>query len=102
MATPREHMQADILWLFTNEGDEASVSAGSLRVMFRAPGQVLENFGGLIVDDPTALASDQHVAAYGITGGEYGTTITINGVDYRVLAIVPNGFGISLLTLEMA
>ncbi len=83
-------------------GDEAVVTGGLIRVQFAAPGQVLDGLGGVIATSPTALADAADVATYDLVGGENGSAITIDTVDYVILAIVPEGNGFSTLTLELA
>lgn len=83
-------------------GEDAVVTGGLIKVLFAAPGQVLDGLGGVITTNPTALADAADVATYGLVGGETGSDIMIAAVDYVILAIVPDGDGFSTLTLELA
>jgi hypothetical protein len=92
---------ADIAAMLDALGEGAVINGASLRVIFQAPAQVLDGIGGLLVTDPTAVAADNDLAALGIEAGEYGSQITIAGMDYRILAVVPDGSGFSTLTLDV-
>lgn len=83
-------------------GDDAVVAGGIPRVLFQAPGEVLDGIGGVITTNPTAVIADGDVTTYGLVGGENGSGIAIDTVEYAILAIVPDGDGFSTLTLELA
>ena len=91
---------ADTAAMLEALGETAPVISGSLQVVFQAPAQVLDGLGGLLVTDPTATASSAELAALEIEAGEFGSEITIDGTDYKILAITPDGSGFSTVTLE--
>jgi hypothetical protein len=89
--------QADML---DAVGVAITIGGATIQGDFQAPGEVLDQFEELIVTRPTVLFSGYDVAALSIVGGEFGTAMTIDGMDYVVLSIVPDGSGFYMATLE--
>lgn len=84
-------------------GDAASslaeANGGQLSVLFQAPGSVVFD-DGLVSTNPAALVAAADLERLAITGGSYGSEITISAVTYRILSIVPDGAGFAALDLE--
>lgn len=80
-------------------GDDATCTAGPLRVVFQAPGSVFPGVSpGLVVSEPTALAAVADLEALAIVDG---TELTIDGRVYAVVSPpLPDGSGFATLTLE--
>lgn len=49
---------------------------------------------------PFAIAALAEVERLALAAGDHGDTLTINGTDYTLLAIDPDGMGGALLRLE--
>jgi len=81
-------------------GVAITIGGSTIQGDFQAPGEVLDQFEELIVTRPTVLFSGYDVAALSIVGGEFGTAMTIDGMNYVVLSIVPDGSGFYMATLE--
>lgn len=58
-------------------------------------GEMIEHAG------PFAIAIRSDVDAMGLTAGNHGDTVTIDGVDYTLVAIDPDSQGCAVLKLEV-
>ena len=77
-------------------GEPAAINGGSLDVLYSPAGSM--RWTGqeeVLVQQPTA-----EVEALDIVPGPRGDLLTINGLDYTVLTIDPDGEGGSLMTLQ--
>jgi len=90
---------ADMQAMLDAVGEDATCTAGTLRVVFNAPGSVFPGVGpGLVVSEPTVLAAVADIEALGIVDG---TELTIDGRVYAVVSPpLPDGAGFATLTLE--
>ena len=82
-------------------GELAAINGGSLDVLYSPAGSM--RWTGqeeVLVQQPTAEALTASVEALDIVAGPSGDLMTINGLEYTVLAIDPDGEGGSLLTLQ--
>ncbi len=82
-------------------GEPAAINGGNLDVLYSPAGSM--RWTGqeeVLVQQPTAEALTADVEALDIEPGPSGDLMTINGLDYTVLAIDPDGEGGSLLTLQ--
>jgi hypothetical protein len=61
---------------------------------------VADGMGGLIVADPSASIATTDVAALFIEGGENGSQLLDGETFYRVLSVMDEGTGFSILRLE--
>lgn len=82
-------------------GDTAVIGADSLPVIFTPARTVAVEDGTLATTAPYAIASAAAVAALTLTAGNGGSILTIAGVDYRVLAIDPDGLAATLTLAEV-
>ena len=55
--------------------------------------QVMYSGGDVVSVNPYAHAAKEDIASLGITGGESGTVLTIDGQDFRVLSIKTGSSG---------
>jgi len=82
-------------------GELAAINGGSLTVLYSPAGSMRwTGMEEVLVQQPTAEALTADVEALDIVPGPCGDLMTINGVDYTVLAIDPDGEGGSLMTLQ--
>ena len=82
-------------------GDQAVCATGTVTVSFFAPGQRVDMFeGSVLVTDPSALIATADIEAHNLTGGADGSLITIDGRQYQIRSIVPDGDGFSMLELR--
>ena len=90
---------ADMQAMLEATGEPATCLAGTLQVVFQAPGSVFGGASpGIVLSEPTALAAVSDLAAMGIDDGSY---LTIDGREYQVVApLFPDGSGFATLTLE--
>jgi len=82
-------------------GEPAAINGGSLDVLYSPAGSM--RWTGqeeVLVQQPAAEELTADVEDLDIVAGPSGDLMTINGVDYTVLAIDPDGEGGSLLTLQ--
>jgi hypothetical protein len=82
-------------------GELAAINGGSLDVLYSPAGSM--RWTGqeeVLVQQPTAEALTADVEALDIVPGPSGDLMTINGLEYTVLAIDPDGEGGSLMTLQ--
>jgi hypothetical protein len=82
-------------------GEDAVLTGGIVRILFQAPGEVLDGMGGIITTNPTAQLKSEDINTFGIIGGMNGTAVVIDDVAYTVLSVIPDGDGFSTITLEM-
>jgi hypothetical protein len=85
----------DIRSMIAAIGDDTTALFGTstLAVVFNPEGQALLVGDQLERTGPYAVASAAAVAALEIVAGNDGDIIEINGVDYQVLSIDPDGSG---------
>lgn len=90
---------ADKATMLDAVGEDATCTAGTLRVVFNAPGSVFGGASaGIVVSEPTALASVADLTALAVVDG---TELTIDGLIYQVVSPpLPDGAGFATLTLE--
>ncbi len=82
-------------------GELATINGGGLTVLYSPAGSM--RWTGqeeVLVQQPTVEALTAEVEALDIAAGPRGDLLTINGLEYTVLAIDPDGEGGSLLTLQ--
>ena len=82
-------------------GELAAINGGGLTVLYSPAGSM--RWTGqeeVLVQQPTAEALTASVEALDIVPGPRGDLMTINGLEYTVLAIDPDGEGGSLMTLQ--
>jgi len=91
---------ADMQAMLDALGEPATTLAGSLVVVFQAPGSVFPGASpGIVVSEPTALAAVADIVALGI---DDGSDLAIDGRNYQVVAPpLPDGSGFATLTLEV-
>ena len=82
-------------------GELAAINGGSLTVLYSPAGSMRwTGMEEVLVQQPTAEALTADVEALDIVPGPCGDLMTINGLEYTVLAIDPDGEGGSLMTLQ--
>ena len=82
-------------------GEPATINGGNLDVLYSPAGSMRwTGMEEVLVQQPTAEALTADVEALDIVAGPSGDLLTINGLDYTVLAIDPDGEGGSLMTLQ--
>ena len=82
-------------------GCDAEINGDTLRVI-PPRSAVRDMCAGGAVDHagPWAMAAESDVDAMGIMAGNDGDTLTIDGMPYTVLTILPDGTGWTVLNLE--
>lgn len=79
-------------------GDQATVSGGTLTVIFDAPYKGVPLYDTVVESSqPTATASDADIARLSVDRGD---TITILGRTYTVTSMEPDGMGMTRMILE--
>jgi len=83
-------------------GVEALINGGPDTIVVDSYLDGSTEFNGEAVDHtgPFAIASMADVESKGLAAGDDGYTLFINGIDYTLLAIDPDGQGGALLRLE--
>lgn len=83
-------------------GVEATVNGGQETVVVDPHLDGSTEFNGETVDHsgPFAIAALAEVERLALSAGDDGDTLTINGTDFTLLAIDPDGRGGALLRLE--
>jgi len=72
----------------------------TIRGLYNAPGTVTTVLdGSLIQTDPECIIATADVERLGIKSGKSGTAIIIDRAEFRILKILPDGAGLSTLTL---